>query len=131
MDTFLVFRSKVSLIIFSLNIVEIVAITYGPALYKWRRGTDLRKDYQICLGCNVIVFALVSSLLHRPHNIFLNFGLLWTASHVNESIDRCVPIGRWRNVCRTMAHFFLGKTFFFYQVCVFALYSLNINGFFF
>lgn len=108
--------SIVSVTMFWLNILEIISINYIPVLYKWYKNTATRKDCQTCLGCNVVVFALISAMLHKPHNIILMVCLILTCRRVNDALDSLFIAGRQRNIVKTAAHFFIAKMFFFYQV---------------
>lgn len=105
-----------SVTMFWLNILEIISINYIPVIYKWYKNSATRKDCRTCLGCNVVVFALISAMLHKPYNIILTVCLILTCRRVNDALDSLFMAGRQRNIVKAAAHFFIAKMFFFYQV---------------
>lgn len=102
--------------LFWLNIVEILAINYLPIAYKLYRNRLHSKDVRSSLGTLVTVFCLISALLHKPHNVVLNAGILISCYPMNATID-ALCTGRRTNIfVKTVAHYWIGKMFFFYQV---------------
>lgn len=67
----------------------------------------------------ITLTVLVSSLIHKPHNIVLNGLCVVTCSFVT---DRIKETARWsdtitdRTLVRILVHFCIGKVFYFYQV---------------
>lgn len=108
-------RSHSSITIFWLNILEIVCINCVPIFYKYLKRTHSRTDMQSALGVNVTIFCLVSALLHKPHNIFLNFLIILTCDMLNTSCNQLFG-GRNNLLVKVVGHYWIGKMFFFYQV---------------
>ncbi|KAG4074593.1 hypothetical protein HA402_004464 [Bradysia odoriphaga] len=108
-------ESHSSITIFWLNILEIVCINCVPIFYKYLKRTHSRADLQNALGVNVTIFCLVSALLHKPHNIYLNFVILLTCDMLNTSCNQLFG-GRNNLLVKVVGHYWIGKMFFFYQV---------------
>lgn len=64
---------------------------------------------------NVIIFTLIATLLHKPHNIILNAGCILTCNFMSAAIDRQKDTG-YNTFIKTIVHIWLGKVFYFYQV---------------
>lgn len=67
------------------------------------------------LGVNVTIFCIVSALLHKPHNIYLNFVILLTCDMISTSCNQLFG-GRNNLFVKVVGHYWIGKMFFFYQV---------------
>lgn len=96
-------------------------------LYKLYKNKLTKSDTKKCIGTNIVTFALISAMLHKPHNIILNFGLLLTCSRLNDVCDRLFSDERIKLLIKTVGHFWVGKMFFFYQVRVLSSFSFLIE----
>lgn len=119
-------RSHTCLIIFWLGILELMCINYLPIIYKKvKHNTYSKSDIKQFLNMNVIIFTLISSLLHKPHNIILNAGCILTCNLMSAAIDRQKDTG-YNTFIKTIVHIWLGKVFYFYQVILWDQ-ILNVN----
>lgn len=113
--------SKTSLIIFWLNIVEIYAINYLPALHRYLFHKEVSpQSVKNCLGAHVTAFSLISALLHKPHNAILVPVCVWTLERCFKSCDK---LFRENNAVmyKVILSYWLGRAFFFLQVGCYAL----------
>lgn len=107
--------SKTSLIIFWLNIVEIYAINYLPALHRYLFHKEVSpQSVKNCLGAHVTAFSLISALLHKPHNAILVPVCVWTLERCFKSCDK---LFRENNAVmyKVILSYWLGRAFFFLQ----------------
>lgn len=82
------------------------------------------------LGTTIILFALISALTHKPHNIFLVGVQIVTCRMVNESCNRLFS-GKSKSAnafAQCATHYWIGKQFFFYQGNSNSLASIDINA---
>lgn len=127
---FLCSSTRTCIILFWINIFEIFAINFGPVLFKMLRGTTRRSDHKLCIGAIVTMIMLISTLIHKPHNIFLNALLLFTCAKVNSTIRTLFKHQSYDTILliATVAHFWIGKCFFFYQGNSNSLASIDLNA---
>lgn len=113
-----------------MNIFEIAAINFVPVLFKLAYRNVRKIDIKICLGTTIVLFALVSALTHKPHNIFLTSLLLYTSFLANQTTKRLFkktsPASEIFIHC--IIHYWLGKEFFFYQGNSNSLASIDLNA---
>lgn len=67
----------------------------------------------------VLFTVLISSLIHKPYNIFLNGLCVLSCNFVTDKIIATVNIMNRKNISclvTILAHFCIGKVFYFYQV---------------
>lgn len=115
-----VHRAKTTLIIFWCNVLEIVLINYVPFLFKYYAKRMINKeDIKSILSINITIFCIISALLHKPHNIILNVSIILYCNFLNDILKKLFTKHMWLFIT-IVTHFWIGKTFFFYQV------SLNI-----
>lgn len=82
------------------------------------------------MGTSIVVFALISALTHKPHNIFLVGAQILTCRMVNESCHRLFS-GSFKTVnvyAQCIAHYWVGRQFFFYQGNSNSLASIDLNA---
>lgn len=101
-----------------------------PVLFKMLRGNVHRGDYKICLGAVITMFTLTSSLTQKPHNIFLNALLLITCAKLSATIHTLFKQQSHQIilVINCIAHFWVGKCFWFYQGNSNSLASIDLNA---
>lgn len=76
----------------------------------------------------VLLTVLISSLIHKPYNIFLNGLCVLSCSFVTNKIIATVNIMNRKNISclvTILAHFCIGKVFYFYQVGQVYVFFLN------
>lgn len=73
---------------------------------------------------------LISALIHKPHNIFLNALLLITCAKLTVTIRTLFKSqSDATNLCiQCIVHFWMGKCFFFYQGNSNSLASIDLNA---
>lgn len=110
------FSSAICLTIFWINLVEIFFIGFLPMMYRAIMGrTSQKRTGELFNNC-IIIVALLSALLHKPHNVLLVGALLATSRFVAERIDRIADDKHCSILLKVITHYWLGKTFYFYQV---------------
>lgn len=75
-----------------------------------------------------VLFFLVSSLLHQPHNAIMGFACAVTCWFVNKSCDRMIKNTNERVVAKIFLHFWAGKLFYFYQGNSNSLSTVDVNA---
>lgn len=118
------------LFIFGLNLMEIVAINLVPVIYRFVRFRLRKFDVKLILGTGIILFALISALTHKPHNIFLVGLQICTCRMANDSCRRLFS-GHSMSAhifAQCVAHYWIGKEFFFYQGNSNSLASIDLNA---
>uniref|UniRef100_A0A182MCM2 GPI ethanolamine phosphate transferase 2 C-terminal domain-containing protein n=1 Tax=Anopheles culicifacies TaxID=139723 RepID=A0A182MCM2_9DIPT len=109
-------KSSICLTIFWINLAEIFFIGFLPMMYRAVvDGTATRRSGELYSNC-IIIVALLSALLHKPHNVLLVGTLLATSRFLTERIDRIAHDRYSGLVLKVITHYWLGKTFYFYQV---------------
>lgn len=82
------------------------------------------------LDTSIVLFALMSALTHKPHNIFLVGIQILTCRMVSGSCDR-IFAGRHDSIgmlVQCVAHYWIGKQFFFYQGNSNSLATIDLNA---
>lgn len=117
-----------------MNLLEIIGINYIPIAVKWyRSGKTLQRiDVHACLGANVILCALSTGLLHRPHNVILVAVQMTVADAIHKACGHIFAaeggVQRVRNSVETVALLWLGWAFFYYQGNSNSLASVDLNA---
>uniref|UniRef100_A0A7G3ADG6 Putative glycosylphosphatidylinositol anchor synthesis protein n=1 Tax=Lutzomyia longipalpis TaxID=7200 RepID=A0A7G3ADG6_LUTLO len=120
--------STVSLILFWVNLMEIVAINYLPILYRrFFLKKILQKDGNLWIGATITVFSLISCLLHKPHNAILSVACILTCQVVGKSLEAILS-GAPKIYMLILSHLWIGKIFFFYQGNSNSLASIDLNA---
>lgn len=122
--------TKNCLLLFWLNIFEIFAINFGPILFKILNGNHRRMDYKIAVGTLITMFLLISSLICKPHNIFLTASLIITTAKLSASINALFKphSDAIRLFIQCSAHYWIGKCFYFYQGNSNSLASIDLTA---
>lgn len=108
---------KMPVILFWVNILEIVLIEFLPFLFRTVcQRTINRVELGRFMGSLVTVFVLISVLLHKPQNIILVPICVLTCRWVKEKIFAIWRGTSERTIFTIITHFWIGKMFFFYQV---------------
>lgn len=114
-----------------MNIVEIAAINFLAVFYRHFTSKLRRFDVKLSLAIVIVIFVLVASLTHKPHNIFVVATLLYTCTvvdnacvHLTKHFDR-PSIGL---LVRCAIHIWIGKQAFFYQGNSNNLASIDLNA---
>lgn len=115
------------MVLFLLNIFEIIAINGVPFFIKFFTSRFSRFDVKYSIGVSIVVLILIASLTHKPHNIFLVAILCSTSQMINQSITKVLP-PKYVNCGRLISHFWLGREFFFYQGNSNSLASIDLNA---
>ncbi|GAB0089939.1 GPI ethanolamine phosphate transferase 2 [Sergentomyia squamirostris] len=120
--------SKISLILFWINLFEIAAINYIPIVYRrvFQRKR-LPQDGTVLIGASITIFCLISSLLHKPHNAILNVICIFTCQVIRKSLNSIFsPVPKTFMI--VLSHLWIGKMFFFYQGNSNSLASIDLNA---
>ncbi|XP_053672798.1 GPI ethanolamine phosphate transferase 2 [Anopheles nili] len=121
-------NSPICLTIFWINLVEIFFIGFLPMLYRAVVGSsNLNRSGGLYSNC-VIIVALLSALLHKPHNVMLVGSLLATSRFLNERIDHIAENKNGSLVLKMITHYWLGKTFYYYQGNSNSLATIDLNA---
>lgn len=64
----------------------------------------------------VIIFVLISILLHQPQNIIMNFAIGITSILMNHAVNRMIKNTNEKIIAKIILHWWIGKLFYFYQV---------------
>lgn len=108
---------RMPVILFWLNVLEVALIEFLPFAYRVVVKRSVRSvDLARCMGSLVTVFAIISVLLHKPHNIILVPLCVLTCRWVKQGIFAIWSGARERTVFIMATHFWIGKVFYFYQV---------------
>uniref|UniRef100_A0A182T086 GPI ethanolamine phosphate transferase 2 C-terminal domain-containing protein n=1 Tax=Anopheles maculatus TaxID=74869 RepID=A0A182T086_9DIPT len=121
-------NSSFCLTIFWINLVEIFFIGFLPMMYRAIVGrTTQRRTGELYSNC-IIIVALLSALLHKPHNVLLVGTLLATSRFLTERIDRIADDKYCNIMLKVITHYWLGKTFYFYQGNSNSLATIDLNA---
>uniref|UniRef100_A0A182N1Y4 GPI ethanolamine phosphate transferase 2 C-terminal domain-containing protein n=1 Tax=Anopheles dirus TaxID=7168 RepID=A0A182N1Y4_9DIPT len=116
------------LTIFWINLVEIFFIGFLPMLYRAIMGyASPKRTGELYSNC-IIIVALLCALLHKPHNVLLVGGLLSTSRFLNERIDRIAEDKRASLFLKVITHYWMGKTFYYYQGNSNGLATIDLNA---
>lgn len=117
------------LLLFWLNIVEIVGINCVPIAHKLLVAKARRHDAKDFIGTIIVCLALIVALTHKPHNILLVAVLLCTCQKVSRTCTVLFGYHRqWEPIVGLMVHMWLGKAAFFYQGNSNSLASIDLNA---
>ncbi|XP_053664744.1 GPI ethanolamine phosphate transferase 2 [Anopheles marshallii] len=121
-------NSSICLTIFWINLVEIFFIGFLPMMYRAivTRTTPTRSS-ELYSNC-IIMVALLSALLHKPHNVLLVGTLFATSRFLTERIDRIADDKYCSVMLKVITHYWLGKTFYFYQGNSNSLATIDLNA---
>ena len=78
------------------------------------------------LGGSIVIFSLVSTLLHKPHNVILNAALINSSQFTSHSIDKISHSHKTH--LKIIAHLWLGEMFYFFQGNSNSLASIDLNA---
>uniref|UniRef100_A0A182JVZ3 GPI ethanolamine phosphate transferase 2 C-terminal domain-containing protein n=1 Tax=Anopheles christyi TaxID=43041 RepID=A0A182JVZ3_9DIPT len=121
-------NSGICLTIFWVNLVEIFFIGFLPLMYRTVMGRTTQKGSGELYSNCIIIVALLSALLHKPHNVLLVGALLASSRFVTERIDRIADDKHCSILLKVITHYWLGKTFYFYQGNSNSLASIDLNA---
>lgn len=129
------FSSTFILPCFWLCIIFIAINRYKYLIFERRRTaykklTDVDNTYDYksktrmmdILKTNITCVLLISALLHKPHNVFLLFGMILTLQVSFWLCDQLYKKTNWKNgqssvlIYKTILTIFVSKMFYFYQV---------------
>lgn len=122
MGQILIFNSvfssaKMPVILFWLNVLEVFVIEFLPFVYRLFIQREMNRiQLARFMGSLVTVFAIISVLLHKPHNILLVPICILTCRWMKEKIFAIYSDCQQRTMLIIVSHFWIGKMFFFYQV---------------
>uniref|UniRef100_A0A182RE55 GPI ethanolamine phosphate transferase 2 C-terminal domain-containing protein n=1 Tax=Anopheles funestus TaxID=62324 RepID=A0A182RE55_ANOFN len=121
-------NSSICLTIFWINLVEIFFIGFLPMMYRAivARTTPNRTG-ELYSNC-IIIVALLSALLHKPHNVLLVGTLFATSRFLTERINRIADDKYSSIMLKVITHYWLGKTFYFYQGNSNSLATIDLNA---
>ncbi|XP_055536895.1 GPI ethanolamine phosphate transferase 2 [Wyeomyia smithii] len=114
------------LTIFWINLVEIFAISLLPKLYNAIIKT--KKDSSSILVSVITITALLSTLLHKPHNVILVAALLSSSRYLVTRIDNVSESKLESLLLKIGSHIWLGKLFYFYQGNSNNLATIDLNA---
>lgn len=110
--------------------MEIVTINLVPVIYRCVRSRLQKFDVKLMLGTAIILFALISALTHKPHNILLVGLQICTCRMASDSCRRLFSDqSKSAHIfAQCVAHYWIGKEFFFYQGNSNSLASIDLNA---
>lgn len=121
-------KSKMCLILFWLNIFEIIILNYIPILYKKITCKEITKTtIKTSLGGTISLFCIISALLHKPHNVILNGLCILTCGLVNKTCDSLFT-GKQIIWSKIISNLMIGKMFYFYQGNSNSLATIDVNA---
>lgn len=95
--------------------MEIFFIAFLPKLYRAVLGKPSPKSSQL-LASVICIVAMLSALLHKPHNVILLAALFTSSRYLVARIDHIAESKAENALLKCVAHVWLGKLFYFYQV---------------
>ncbi|XP_035911282.1 GPI ethanolamine phosphate transferase 2 [Anopheles stephensi] len=121
-------NSSFCLTIFWINLAEIFFIGFLPMVYRAlvSRATQ-RRTGELYNNC-IIIVALLAALLHKPHNVLLVGTLMATSRFLTERIERTADDRYGSVMLKVISHYWLGKTFYFYQGNSNSLATIDLNA---
>lgn len=105
---------EICLILFCINIAEIMAINLVPITFKILTSKLNRFDIKLILGTLIVILTLLSALTHKPHNIFIISMLIFSTQIVNRCTKLLVN-NEYEIYVKCILYYWIGKQFFFYQ----------------
>uniref|UniRef100_A0AAG5DHP9 GPI ethanolamine phosphate transferase 2 C-terminal domain-containing protein n=1 Tax=Anopheles atroparvus TaxID=41427 RepID=A0AAG5DHP9_ANOAO len=121
-------NSSVCLTIFWINLLEIFFIGFLPKMYRMVMGRrNAKRSSELFDNC-LIVVALLCALLHKPHNVLLVGVLMASSRFLTRRIDRVAEDAGSNLVLKVITHYWLGKTFYFYQGNSNSLATIDLNA---
>lgn len=124
-------ETSTGLILFGVNFIEIVAINVVPIIYRCITFRLQKFDVKLILGTSIVLFTVISALTHKPHNIFLVGIQIFTCRVVSESCNRLFADRKSKAInlfAQCIAHYWIGRQFFFYQGNSNSLASIDLNA---
>ncbi|XP_058124637.1 GPI ethanolamine phosphate transferase 2 [Anopheles ziemanni] len=121
-------NSSVCLTIFWINLLEIFFIGFLPKMYRLVMGRrNPKRSTELYDNCLIIV-ALLSALLHKPHNVLLVGVLMASSRFLIQRIDRVIEHSDTNLMFKVIIHYWLGKAFYFYQGNSNSLATIDLNA---
>lgn len=120
-------RTNSCLTIFWINLLEIFFIAFLPKLYRVVLAKPAPKSSQL-LASVICIVALLSALLHKPHNVILLAALFTSSRYLVARIDHIAESKAENVLLKCVAHVWLGKLFYFYQGNSNSLATIDLNA---
>ncbi|XP_058837934.1 GPI ethanolamine phosphate transferase 2 isoform X2 [Topomyia yanbarensis] len=115
------------LTIFWVNLLEILCIGLLPSLYRIAMGKPAQKSSPVLVSI-ITIFTLLSTLIHKPHNVILVAALLSSSRYLVARIDHISESKSENLLLKIVAHIWLGKLFYFYQGNSNNLATIDLNA---
>ncbi|XP_050092690.1 GPI ethanolamine phosphate transferase 2 isoform X2 [Anopheles aquasalis] len=122
-----------SLLIRLICLILIIIFFIGliPSIYysfiKKNKFDSCRANNKFYSDC-IKISVLVITLLHKPYNIVLTSALLFSSEFVKQSIHSITKPDYTNLMLNAVMHYWLGKTFFFYQGNSNSLATIDLNA---
>ncbi|KAL1404570.1 hypothetical protein pipiens_018814 [Culex pipiens pipiens] len=120
-------KTNSCLTIFWINLLEIFFIAFLPKLYRAVLAKPAPKSSQL-LASLICIVALLSALLHKPHNVVLLAALFSSSRYLVARIDHIAESKAENALLKCVAHVWLGKLFYFYQGNSNSLATIDLNA---
>ncbi|XP_055624247.1 GPI ethanolamine phosphate transferase 2 [Toxorhynchites rutilus septentrionalis] len=120
-------RTTGCLTIFWINLWEIFFIGFLPKIYRALMGKPALKTSQMLISV-ISVTVLLSSLIHKPHNVILTAALLSSSQYIVKRIDHIADSKSENLILKIVFHIWLGKMFYFYQGNSNNLATVDLNA---
>lgn len=107
--------------------MEIYLIALLPRVYRAVKRQTEPKDSQLLINF-LCVILLISAFIHKPHNVILVGAIVSSSGFLVHRINNIAKSKAENMLLKTVAHFWLGKMFYFYQVSSKAFYNNTYVG---
>ncbi|XP_062544378.1 GPI ethanolamine phosphate transferase 2 isoform X2 [Armigeres subalbatus] len=113
--------------IFWINLLEILLIGLLPKLYRTVMRKSEPKTSKM-LSTVICLTALLSAMIHKPHNVVLVASILSTSQYLVKRIDHIAESKAENSLLKIITHVWLGKMFYFYQGNSNNLATVDLNA---
>ncbi|XP_065074141.1 GPI ethanolamine phosphate transferase 2 [Ochlerotatus camptorhynchus] len=120
-------KTNICLIIFWINLLEILLIGFLPKLYRTVMGKPGPKSSQMLVNV-ICVTLLLSALIHKPHNVILVASIVSSSRYLVERIDHIAESKTENLLLKIVTHVWMGKLFYFYQGNSNNLATVDLNA---
>ncbi|XP_053685161.1 GPI ethanolamine phosphate transferase 2 [Sabethes cyaneus] len=113
--------------IFWINLLVIFAISFLPKIYYKIIGKT-KKQSSTMITSAIAVSALLSMLVHKPHNVVMVAALLFSSRYLIARIDNIAENKSENLLLKIGSHIWLGRLFYFYQGNSNNLATIDLNA---
>lgn len=112
---------------FWITLMEIYLIALLPRVYRAVKRQTEPNDSQLLINF-LCVILLISAFIHKPHNVILVGAIVSSSGFLVHRINNIAKSKAENMLLKTVAHFWLGKMFYFYQGNSNNLATVDLNA---